>query len=172
LRWRGRRSGGGLIDAGPGDGEVMGADDWPAFRGRYVVRSVARAGAVANLEPIAVVVALTLVLGPVLLFLLPIELLVMARFVRQGTYVSDDSLVLRGPFATRRLARADVDRFVIEDVYRGRTRTPSRAGVAVLRDGRRIRLPGLSSSRSEPGEPDATVRALAAAARLDISLSS
>jgi hypothetical protein len=169
LRWLRRRSGGGPIDGRAGDDEVTRADDGPPFRGRFVVRSVARAGAVANLEPLAVVVALTFVLGPVLLFLLPIELVVMARFVRQGTYVSDDSLVLRGPFATRRLARADVDRFVVEDVYRGRTRTPSRAGVAVLRDGRRIRLPGLSSSRSEPREPDATVRALAAAARLDVS---
>jgi hypothetical protein len=145
LRWRGRRK---------------------TRARRYVVRSVARAGAVANLEPLALVGALTLALGPVLLFLLPIELLVLARFVRQGTYVYDDALVLRGPFATRRIARAEVDRFVIEDIRRGRAGAPSRAGVAVLRDGRRVRLPGLSSSRSEPDEPDATVRALAAAARV------
>lgn len=137
--------------------------------GRYVVRSVARAGAVANLEPVAVVVALALVLGPVLLFLLPIVLLVLARFVRQGTYVHDDALVLRGPFTTRRLPREDVHRFAIQDIRRGRAGAPSRAGVAILRDGRSVRLPGLSSSRSEPDEPDATVRALAAAAGLAVA---
>jgi hypothetical protein len=144
-------------------------DTRPLLRERYVVRSVARAGAVANLEPLAVVVALTLVLGPVLLLLLPIELIVLARFVRQGTYVRDDTLVLRGPFTTRRIPRADVDRFAIEDIRRGRPRAVSRAGVAVLRDGRRVRLPGLSSSRSEPDEPDATIRALAAAAGLAVA---
>ena len=169
MRWLGRGNREHPTGGPSGDGEVPGGDDRPPLDGRFVVRSVARAGAMANLQPLAVVVALTVVLGPVLLLLLPIELLVLARFVRQGTYVCDESLVLRGPFATRRLARADVDRFAIEDIRRGRAGVPSRAGVAVLRDGRRIRLPGVSSSRSEPGEPDATVRALAAAARLSVA---
>jgi hypothetical protein len=136
---------------------------------RYVVRSVARAGAVASLEPVAVVLALALALGPVLLILLPVELLVLARFARQGTYLDDDELVLRGPFGTRRLARADVDGVVIEGVRRGATRPASRAAHVVLRDGGKVRLPGLSSARAHPDEPDATVRALAAELRLDPS---
>jgi hypothetical protein len=167
LWWRPSRSREEPVDDACPNPDEPGADG-PPRRRRYVVRSVTRAGAVANLEPMAVLVALALVLGPALLVLLPIELLILARFMRQGTYVCDETLLLRGPFTTRRVARAEVQRVVIEDVRRGGARTPSRTGVAVLRDGSRIRLPGLSSSRSEPDEPDATVRALAAAARLDV----
>src|SRR5690348_10522172 len=75
---------------------------------RYVVRSVGRAGAVASLEPLAVVLALAFVIAPALLIFVPVELLVLARFIGQGTYVDDDEIVLRGPFGTRRVARADV----------------------------------------------------------------
>jgi hypothetical protein len=124
---------------------------------------------VANLEPIAVVVAPTLVLGPSSSLLLPVESIVLAGFIRQGTYVRDDTLLLRGPFTTRRLAREEVDRFAVEDIRRGRAGVPPRAGLAVLRDGGRVRLPGLGSSRSEPDEPDATVHALAAAAGRDVA---
>ena len=157
----------------PGRGEASagGAATHGRLRTRYVVRSVARAGAVANLAPLAAVIALALVLGPVLLLLLPVELVVLTRFMRQGTYLDDETLLLRGPFATRRLDRADLDRFAIEEIRGGRGRPPARAAVAVLRDGRRIRLPGLSSSRTDPEEPAATVRALAAAARVDLSVS-
>src|SRR3954469_22130284 len=139
---------------------------------RYVVRAVARAGAMASVEPMAAVLGLAVALGPALLLLLPLELLVVTRFVRQGTYLDDEALILRAPFPTRPVARADVHRFAIEDVRRGRTGKPSRVAVAVLRDGRRIRLPGLSSSRVAPDEPDSTVRALAVAAGLQLAPSS
>jgi len=148
---------------------MMSAGDRMPPAERYVVRAVARAGAIANLESIVAVFALALALGPALLLLLPLELLVVTRFVRQGTYLDDEALILRAPFATRRVARADVHRFAIEDVRRGRTGKPSRVAVAVLRDGRRIRLPGLSSSRVAPDEPEATVRALAVAAGLQLA---
>jgi len=134
---------------------------------RYVVRAVARAGAIANFEPMIAVIVLSLALGPALLVLLPVELLVITRFVRQGTYLDEETLILRAPFATTRVPRADVHRFAIEEIRRARG--PSRVAVAVLRDGRRIRLPGLSSSRMAPDEPDATVRALAAAAGLALA---
>jgi hypothetical protein len=138
---------------------------------RYVVRAVARAGAMANLESIAAVIALALALGPMLLLLLPLELLVVTRFLRQGTYLDEDTLILRAPFATTRVARADVHRFAVEDIRRGRAGDLARVAVAVLHDGRRIRLPGLSSSRRAPDEPDATVRALAIAAGLELTAS-
>src|SRR3954462_4681154 len=136
---------------------------------RYVVLAVARTGAMASVEPMAAVLGLAVALGPALLLLLPLELLVITRFVRQGTYLDAETLTLCAPFATRRVARADVHRLAIEDVRPGRAGDRWRVAVAILRDGRRVRLPGLSSSRVAPGEPDATVRALAAAAGLELA---
>jgi hypothetical protein len=129
---------------------------------RFVVRSVSRTAAVGGLALLAIAVIVAVVLAvvssPVLLAIVPVEILIAVRFAQLGTYVSGNALVLRGVFATKRLSFEEIEHITIDAVQPAGARAPYRAGIAVLRDGRRVELPGVSESCLDPAEPQATLR--------------
>jgi hypothetical protein len=83
------------------------------------------------------------------------------RYARLSTHLAGDELVLRDVFATRRIRRDEIERLAVEEVQPAGAPVPYAAGVAVRRDGRRARLPGIAEVRSQPDEPHATLRRLA-----------
>ena len=134
---------------------------------RFAAGATRRIGVGVTLGTALLIVPFAIALSPLILVALPLELLFAVRFARLGTYVAGDELVLRDVFATRRIPRAEIERLAVEEVRPASAPVPYAAGVAILAGGRSVPLPGIAEGRSEPDEPHATLRRLAAALRLE-----